>query len=64
MAKKKERFKEKYNQGVFQTYQIVVDTETGVNYLITTTGVGTGVTPLIDRDGKPIISSSSEFEKE
>ena len=65
MAKKKnDRFKVKYDQGVVQNYQIVVDTETGVNYLIVNNGSGAGITPLLERDGRVIVSSSTEFEKE
>ena len=39
---------------------ILVDTETGVNYLVytfgTTEGGGSGIAVLIDKDGKPIIT--------
>ena len=35
---------------------IIVDKETGVNYLMVRSGYGAGLTPLIDADGKPIIS--------
>ena len=31
--------------------------ETGVNYLLASNGSGTGLTPLLDRDGKPIVTS-------
>ncbi len=40
--------------------QILVDRETGVNYLAIKSGYGLGVTPLLDREGKPIIT---EVEK-
>lgn len=33
------------------------DTETGVNYLFQQGGYAGGLTPLLDREGKPIISS-------
>lgn len=36
--------------------QIYVDKETGVNYLFTVNGYAGGLTPLLDRDGKPVIS--------
>ncbi len=36
--------------------QILVDKETGVQYLFVKSGYGAGLTPLLDRDGKPIIS--------
>lgn len=37
--------------------QILVDKKTGVNYLVVTSGYGLGVTPLLDQDGKPIVSN-------
>ena len=33
---------------------VLLDTATGVQYLITQTGYGGGICPLIDRDGKPM----------
>ena len=35
---------------------IYVDKETGVNYLYHAAGYSGGLTPLLDRDGKPVIS--------
>jgi len=34
-----------------------VDTKTGVNYFYHISGYSGGLTPLLDRDGKPIISA-------
>lgn len=36
--------------------QVIVDQETGVNYLWVKSGYAGGLTPLLDADGKPIIS--------
>ncbi len=36
--------------------QILVDKETGVNYLWVKSGYAGGLTPLLDADGKPIIT--------
>ena len=36
--------------------EIWVDKETGVNYVFHASGYAGGLTPLLDRDGKPIIS--------
>ncbi len=36
--------------------KILVDTETGVNYLYMQMGYGGGITPLLDQNGKPIIT--------
>ena len=35
---------------------IIVDKETGVNYLLVRSGYGAGLTPLIDANGKPIVT--------
>ena len=54
----KERFVEVYNQGIVNVARIIVDTETGVNYLLASHNKanGTGLTILVDRDGKPIVT--------
>lgn len=36
--------------------QVIVDKETGVNYLWVKSGYAGGLTPLLDADGKPIIT--------
>ena len=54
MAKDR-RFKKIYSQGA-GSIEIWVDRETGVNYLYHASGYSGGMTPLLDRDGKPIIS--------
>ena len=35
---------------------IIVDKKTGVNYLFVRSGYGAGLPPLIDADGKPIVT--------
>ncbi len=35
--------------------QILVDKETGVHYLLWKSGYAGGITPLLDKEGKPII---------
>ena len=54
----KDRFVEVYNQGVVNVAKIIVDTETGVNYLMGSHNKanGTGLTVLVDRAGKPIVT--------
>ena len=61
MAKEK-RFQKIYSQG-FGTTVILVDTQTGVHYLFCQSGYAGGLTPLLDREGKPIITSTSQFLK-
>lgn len=53
---KNERFENVYSQGALSTMEIWVDKETGVNYLFRADGYTGGMTPLLDRDGKPVIS--------
>ncbi len=36
--------------------QVLVDKETGVTYLVLKSGYGLGITPLLDKDGKPVIT--------
>ena len=54
MAEK--RFVKIYDDGAFGSNEIWVDKETGVNYLFHASGYAGGLTPLLDRDGKPVIS--------
>ena len=53
---KDNRFEKVYAQGVLEMSEIWVDRETGVNYLFHTSGTAGGLTPLLDRDGKPIVT--------
>ena len=53
-----ERFEKVYSQGTVNTMEIWVDKETGVNYVFHKSGYGGGMAPLLDRDGKPVISST------
>ena len=53
---KNERFEKVYSQGAMKVTEIWVDKETGVNYLFHAAGYSGGMTPLLDRDGKPVIS--------
>ena len=59
MAKTEDRFIRVYSQGGFASnaMQIWVDKMTGVNYLFTVSGYAGGLTPLLDRDGKPVITA-------
>jgi len=42
--------------GMAPTTTIIVDKITGVNYLYVKSGYSGGLTPLLDKDGKPIIT--------
>lgn len=54
---KKERFEKVYSQGKVNVMEIWVDKETGVNYVFHASGYSGGMTALLDREGKPVISS-------
>ncbi len=56
---KKERFKKIHSEGSINTTEIWVDTETGVNYLYHASGYSGGLTPLLDKDGKIVITPIS-----
>ena len=51
-----DRFEKIYTQGTVNVMEIWVDKETGVNYVYRQSGYAGGLTPLLDRDGKPIVS--------
>ena len=53
---KNDRFEKTYSQGSITVTEIWVDKETGVNYIFHASGSAGGMTPLLDRDGKPVIS--------
>lgn len=53
MAEK--RFVKVYSQDMGNKF-ILVDRQTGVNYLFVASGYSGGLTPLLDREGKPIVS--------
>lgn len=48
--------KEKYGSEFSIKTYVLVDIETGVNYLFTKSGYGAGLTVLVDEDGEPIIT--------
>lgn len=59
MAKKEDRFiKTVVDGGGFSDnyMAIYVDKQTGVNYLFSASGYAGGLTVLVDRDGKPIVT--------
>ena len=60
-----DRFEVAYRQGhsLSLNRQIVlVDRETGVNYLFMQNGYAGGMTPLLDADGKPIVTGRASRE--
>lgn len=56
---KNSRFEVAYQEGdalIKGLKMVLVDKETGVNYLFLQSGYAGGLTPLLDADGKPIIT--------
>ena len=54
--KKNERFERTYTQGAVSLIEIWVDKETGVNYMFHQNGYSGGLTPLLDAEGKPLVT--------
>ncbi len=50
------RFETIYSQGTITRIEVFVDKETGVNYLYRVDGYAGGLTVLLDKDGKPVIT--------
>ena len=63
MAKKKERFVKVYSENL-GCESILVDRQTGVNYLFVQSGYAGGLTPLLDRSGNPIITPLPREDEE
>lgn len=57
MAKEK-RFEKIYSQSM-GAVEIWVDKETGVNYLFCSSGYAGGLTVLLDKEGKPVVTEIS-----
>lgn len=59
MAKEDNRFEKTYSQGgaFSEAIQIWVDKKTGVNYLFCQSGYSGGLTPLLNRDGTPVVTA-------
>lgn len=52
------RFIKIFKEGTLtKSMEILLDTETGVNYLYVGAGYGMGITPLLGPDGKVVVSS-------
>lgn len=65
MNKKEKRFITTEKESSFiNSIQIIVDRKTGVNYMWVSQGNAGGLTPLLDRDGKPIITTVTDIEQE
>ena len=61
MAKKEKRFVKIHSEGM-GSVEIWVDKETGVNYLFKSSGYAGGICPLLDAEGKPVITPINQAE--
>ena len=55
-----ERFVKTFSQGKLEGNEIWVDKVTGVKYLFHFAGYAGGITPLLDENGKPVITEIDE----
>ena len=51
-----DRFVKIHGEGFVNVTEIWVDKKTGVNYLFHASGYAGGLTPLLNRDGTPVIT--------
>ena len=63
MAKKEERFVKVYSENMGCEF-ILVDKKTGVNYLFVQSGYAGGLTPLLNADGRPVVTPLSSLMDE
>ena len=61
--KDKDRFVvTKYQGNVLSNhFQVIVDKQTGINYLAVRSGYGMGLTVLLDENGKPLITRKEDL---
>ena len=61
---KEKRFVKTWLDGALGSNEIWVDTKTGVNYLFHASGYAGGLTVLVDREGKPIVTPVPRKDEE
>ena len=55
---------ESYSQNSFgSTIEILVDRETGINYIWRRSCNAGGLTPLLGTDGQPVVSEKGEYDE-
>lgn len=57
------RFIKIYSQGTLQGFEVWADRDTGVQYLFAFSGYAAGITPLLNADGKPVVTPKEELER-
>ena len=61
---KQQRFIKTYSKSGVETQEIWVDTQTGVNYFFCASGAAGGLTPLLDKDGKVVVTPVEKDDKD
>ncbi|MGN0613478.1 MAG: DUF6440 family protein [Porcipelethomonas sp.] len=65
ISKKGKRFVKAYSQGSMNGVEIWIDKETGVNYVFAYSGYAGGLTVLLDKDGKAVITPvTDDYDEE
>ncbi len=59
--KNEKRFEITYKQGTLDIIEVLVDKQTGINYLYRTNGYAGGLTPLLDEQGKVIVTPNYSY---
>lgn len=57
-----DRFLKTFAQGTVNVTEVWVDRTTGVNYLFHAAGYAGGLTPLLNRDGTPVVTSVQDID--
>ncbi|MBR6872164.1 MAG: xylan 1,4-beta-xylosidase [Ruminococcus sp.] len=61
--KKNDRFAEVFSKGKVDHIEVFVDKRTGVNCVFRSARYSGGLTALLDKDGKPVVTPVSDFDK-
>ena len=62
--KQEDRFLRVYSKGITNVNEIWIDRETGVNYFFHAAGYSGGLTPLLDKNGQPVVTDAYTLEHE
>ena len=62
--KQNDRFLRVYSKGITNANEIWIDRETGVNYFFHAAGYAGGLTPLLDKNGQPVVTDAYTLEHE
>ncbi|MFJ7931309.1 DUF6440 family protein [Peribacillus sp. NPDC094092] len=52
------RFEIIYTQGKLELFKIIRDNQTGVLYMLNLSAAGSGLTVMVDQEGKPLVDEN------